>query len=139
MERQFRRYFDISAASKGNTGVELLMLFERRLDNVVYRSGMALSRPHARQLVNHGHITVNDKKVDISSYQLRKGDVVGVKRKEKSKGLVKEAIEATQGLTIPSWLGMDGDGLKATVNELPTREEFSLPLREQLVIEFCSK
>lgn len=138
-ERQFRRYFAEAVRRKGNTGTNLLELFESRLDNVVYRMGFGLSRAHARQLINHSHFTVNGKRVDVASYQIRVGDVIAPAAKEKSRKQVEESIKNTQGMQTPSWLEIDAAGLKGTIIQKPTREEFPMPLREQLIVEMSSR
>jgi len=137
-ERQFRRYFEEADRLPGNTGENLLILLERRLDNVVARAGFAMGPAHARQLVVHGHITVNGRKVDIPSYQVSPGDVIGVRDRETSKKLVKEALE-TMRTSPPSWLQVDSENLIAKVVNMPTRDEVPIPVKEQLIVEFCSR
>lgn len=139
MERQFKLYFVEAERLKGNTGANLLMLLERRLDNVVLASGFALSRNHARQLINHGHFTVNDRRVDIASYQIRPGDVVKPGAKDKTRKIVSEAIEVNKSQPIPSWLEVAGDLMAATVTGMPKRADVPHPIQEQLIIELCSK
>lgn len=139
LERQFRLYFKEAERLKGNTGENLLMLLERRLDNVVLASGFALSRNHARQLINHGHFTVNDRRVDISSFQVRPGDVVKPSSKDKTKKIVGEAVEVNKSQPVPAWLSVSGDAMEAKINGIPRREDVPHPIQEQLIIELCSK
>lgn len=139
LEKQFRLYFQEAERMKGNTGENLLSLLERRLDSVVLASGFAVSRNHARQLINHGHFTVNNRKVDVSSFRVRPGDVVGCRQTEKTKAIVKQAVELNQSQSIPDWLQVSADSLTATVAGVPKREHFLHPIQEQLIIELCSK
>ncbi|MCA8978529.1 MAG: 30S ribosomal protein S4 [Planctomycetes bacterium] len=139
LERQFRLYFKEAERLKGNTGENLLMLLERRLDNVVLASGFALSRNHARQLINHGHFTINDKRVDIASFQVRPGDVLKPSNKEKTKKIVGDAVEVNKSQPVPAWLSVSGDAMEAKVNGIPRREDVPHPIQEQLIIELCSK
>ncbi len=139
LEKQFRRYFDLAERQKGNTGENLLILLERRLDNVVYCAGFGLSRANARQLVRHGHIAVNGKKVDIPSYSVRVGDVITPRRAEKDGSLVKDNLEISRGRTAPGWLQVQEDPPAVTVVALPTRDQVGLEVEEQLVVEFCSR
>jgi small subunit ribosomal protein S4 len=139
LERQFRIYFKDAERMKGNTGENLLSLLERRLDNVVLTSGYALSRNHARQMVNHGHFAVNGRQVDIASYRVRAGDEVSVSGREKARKMVAEAIEVNKSQTIPDWLDVKSDEMKTTVVGIPRREHVPHPVQEQLVIELCSK
>ncbi len=138
-ERQFRKYFEMAERMKGNTGENLLTILERRLDNVVLSLGFALSRFHARQMVAHGHITVNGKKMDIPSYLVKAGDVIGVTRKEKIRKLVAETVEISRGAEIPQWLEVDAQNLVGKVVQLPKRDEIKHQLEEQLIVELCSK
>lgn len=139
-EQQFRKYFEMADRQKGITGVNLLMLLERRLDNVVYRLGFASSRREARQLVNHGHILVNGRMVDIPSYLVRVGDVVEVKDKSREMDRVKAALEAVARRGIPSWLELDKDRFRGVVKAMPNREELTTPpIQEQLIVELYSK
>jgi len=139
LERQFRLYFKEAERLKGNTGENLLMLLERRLDNVVLASGFALSRNHARQLINHGHFMINDKRVDIASFQVRPGDVLKPSSKEKTKKIVGDAVEVNKSQPVPAWLSVSGDAMEAKVNGIPRREDVPHPIQEQLIIELCSK
>lgn len=139
LERQFRRYFRMAEKMKGVTGENLLLLLERRLDNMIYRMGFADSRNQARQLVKHGHFLVNGRGVNIPSYLLKGGDVVAVKEKSKKIKEIKEAIEAVERRRIPEWLSLERDNLLARVSTLPTREQITMPIQEQLIVELYSK
>jgi small subunit ribosomal protein S4 len=139
MERQFKLYFHEAERLKGNTGETLLSLLERRLDNVVLASGFALSRNHARQLINHGHFTVNGKWVDVSSFQVRPGDVVAPRSTEATRKAVAEAIEVNKSQPVPNWLEVNRDTLSTRVVSIPRREDVPHPIQEQLIIELCSK
>lgn len=139
LERQFRNYYKKAAGMKGVTGENLLSLLERRLDNAVYRFGFASTRSEARQLVLHQHFTVNGRKVNIPSYLLKPGDVVEVKERSRKVGAITEAIGAVDRRGIPSWLELNKDSFKGTVQSLPVREELTLPVREQLIVELYSK
>ncbi len=139
LERQFRLYFKDAERQKGNTGENLLILLERRLDNVVLASGFALSRNHARQLINHGHFTVNGRRVDISSFLVRPGDVVTPGTKEKTRKMAAEALEVNKSQPVPTWLEVTRDELSSKVIGLPKREDIPHPIQEQLVVEICSK
>ncbi len=138
-ERQFKLYFKEAERLKGNSGENLLMLLERRLDNVVLASGFALSRNHARQLINHGHFAVNDRRVDIASFRVRPGDVVQPREKEKTKKMVSESVEVNKSQPIPAWLEVSGDTLTSKVVGVPTRSDIPHPIQEQLIVELCSK
>jgi small subunit ribosomal protein S4 len=139
LENQFRRYFESAERQRGITGETLLQLLERRLDNVVYRLGLATSRPQARQLVRHGHFLVNGKTVDIPSYSVRPGDVVSIRPTSQKNPTIAHAIEEVKGRGIPGWLTFDaGDGTGKVVS-LPTREQINLPVQEQLIVELYSK
>jgi small subunit ribosomal protein S4 len=137
LENQFRRYFEAADRQKGITGLLLLQALERRLDNVVYRLGFATSRPQGRQLVRHGHFTVNGKKVDIPSYSVRPGDVVAVRSTSGENPTIAHAMEEVKGRGIPEWLMTDGQ--TGRVTQLPTREQINLPVQEQLIVELYSK
>jgi small subunit ribosomal protein S4 len=139
LENQFRRYFEAADRTKGITGVLLLQMLERRLDNVVYRLGFATSRPQARQLVRHGHFSVNGKKVDIPSYAVRAGDIVAVRHGSIENATIKHAMEEVKGRGIPEWLSLDLAGASARVSQMPTREQINLPVQEQLIVELYSK
>ena len=139
MERQFSLYFKEAERLKGNTGENLMTLLERRLDNVVLASGLALSRNHARQLINHGHFTVNGRWVDVASYRVRPGDEITPKQKDKTRKMVAEAIEVNKSQPVPGWLEINRDTLTAKVVAVPKRDEVPHPIQEQLIIELCSK
>jgi len=139
MERQFRRYFEIALHKRGITGETLLQMLETRLDNIVYRFGFANSRSSARQLVSHGHVTVNFRKVNIASYNLKPGDVVSIKEKPGSRRLVTRNLELTQIQPIPDWLVVDKGQFQGKVVRIPLREEIASVVNEQLVVEFYSR
>ncbi|MBQ9972068.1 MAG: 30S ribosomal protein S4 [Firmicutes bacterium] len=136
-ETQFRNLFDKAAKKKGMTGENFLILLESRLDNVVFRLGFASSRKEARQLVTHNHFTVNGKKVNIPSYEVKAGDVIKVKEKSTHSPKFKEVKEMT--ITVPSWLTVDVEKLEGKVVALPTRSEIDTPVAEHLIVEFYSK
>ncbi len=138
MEGQFVRTFDKATSMKGITGDNLLILLECRLDNVVYRAGLAASRAQARQIVRHGHITVNGQKVNIPSYQITAGDVVAIRASSRDSEFFKAMKEGNSRVT-PKWLTVDAENLTATVSALPTREEIDLNLQENLIVEFYSR
>ncbi|MBN2843497.1 MAG: 30S ribosomal protein S4 [Sedimentisphaerales bacterium] len=140
MEKQFRMYFQLADKEKRNTGLALLCLLERRLDNVVYKLNFSGgSRRQARQLISHGHITVNGHKVDIASYLVKPGDKIGVRAREASQTMVKTNLETGSVLPGQEWLELDTAKMEATVVAMPSREHVMLPVEEQLIIEFCSK
>jgi small subunit ribosomal protein S4 len=139
MERQFRRYFETALRKRGVTGETLLQMLETRLDNVVYRLGFANSRSAARQLVSHGHVLVNNRKVNISSYNLRAGDLVAVKDRPSSRRLATRNLELTQIHTVPDWLVLDKDQFQGKVVRIPSREEIAPIVNEQLVVELYSR
>ena len=139
LENQFRRYFESADRQRGITGETLLQLLERRFDNVIYRLGLATSRPQARQLVRHGHFFVNERKVTIPSYSLGVGDTVTVHKNSAKKVSIQHAIEEVKGRGIPDWLTFDGEKLSGKVSSLPTREQINLPVQEQLIVELYSK
>jgi len=139
LERQFRRYFQIALTRRGVTGQILLQLLETRLDNVVFRLGFASSRSAARQLVCHGHVQVNGRKVDVSSYMLRPGDTISIKDKPSSRTLAARNLELTQITPVPDWLVLDKDGYSGTVSRIPTREEIQPIVNEQLIVELYSR
>lgn len=139
MERQFRRLFTEAQRCRGNTGEDLLALLESRLDNVVARLGLATSRVQARQMILHGHFTVNGRKVSIPSMLVKPGDEVGVGKREKTQKLVKANVEVTKGRGRPSWLELDEKACAGKVLSKPTRDEVSIPIQEQLIIELMSK
>ncbi|MFH0762450.1 MAG: 30S ribosomal protein S4 [Candidatus Omnitrophota bacterium] len=139
LERQFRRYFYIASKSKGVTGKILLQQLERRLDNVVFRLGLALSRAQARQIVRHNFIYVNSRRVNIPSYQVDKDDSIELKAKEKPLVKIRENLEASKDRSLPSWLEFNAGALSAKVLRLPGKEDISLPIQEQLIVELYSK
>lgn len=139
LETQFRRYFGLANRMAGNTGANLLTLLERRLDSVVFQLGLAGSRRGARQMVAHGHVTVDGRRCSASSRLVKVGDKVGVLGKEKTKKLVTAAVEVRKGHTVPSWLVFDGSTQQGMVNALPTREDVSFEVQEQLIVELMSK
>jgi small subunit ribosomal protein S4 len=139
LEKQFRNYFDKALRQKGVTGENLLFLLERRLDNVVFRAGFSTSRRQARQLVNHGHVTVNGKKVDIASFQVKMGDVVAVKEKSIKNTHVEGAWQTASGRGRPTWISAGDKDLTVTVSGLPKREDVDATINEQLIVELYSK
>ena len=139
LEKQFKNYFEKADRKEGQTGENLLTMIERRLDNVVYRMGMAESRKEARQLVLHGHFTVNGKKVNIPSYEVSKGDVVALKENSRKLGKFKMLIEDINARTIPAWMDVDKENIVATIKELPKREDIDFPFEEHLIVELYSK
>lgn len=139
LERQFQNYFRKAERQKGNTGENLLAMLERRLDNVVCLLSFAMSRKSARQLILHGHITVNNKKVDVPSYLVKVGDVIKPKNSEEIINIVKANIELAKGRNIPAWVEFKADVPEVVITQLPTREDISTPVQEQLIVELCSK
>lgn len=139
LEKQFRNLFEKASRRKGITGSNMIVTLERRLDNVIYRSGFANSRSDARQLVRHGHVTVNGSRVNIPSYGVDKGDSISVKEKTKKMTRVLAALEAVKRREIPQWLELDSTGMTAKIRDLPTREDVSVPMEERLMVELYSK
>jgi len=139
LERQFRQYFAKASESKGVTGEVLLQMLERRLDNVVYRLGMALSHHQARQLIRHGHFQVNGRKVDIPSFLVGAGDVVQVREKSRKLSAILTSLEARKGAWVPEWLELNADQSNGRVLNIPTRQSISVPVNEQLIVELYSK
>jgi small subunit ribosomal protein S4 len=139
LEKQFRSYFQLADRMKGVTGENLLSLLERRLDNVVYRLGFASSRSESRQLVRHGHFSINGKNVDIPSIQLKTSDVIVLREKSRKIISVNESLEAVVRRGIPQWLELDRDAFKGTLKGVPVREDISTPIQEQLIVELYSK
>lgn len=139
LESQFRRTYEAADRAKGVTGENLLRFLEKRLDNVVYRLGLSVSRPDARQLVRHGHITVNAKKVDIPSFRVNVGDVVEVREKSKKHSRVLGALEVAERRQMPQWLEMNNDALQGTIKAEPAREDITIPIEEHLIVELYSK
>lgn len=138
LERQFRRYYEAATRQPGITGENLLRILESRIDNVVWRSGLAATRPQARQLVNHGHFRVNGKKVDIPSYQLKAGDVVSAKDRSRDLLIIQHSLD-TISHPVPEWLSVNGDGREVTVLSLPDRAQIDTSIREQMIVELYSK
>jgi len=139
LENQFRRYFEAADRQKGITGELLLQMLERRLDNVIYRLGFATSRAQARQLVRHGHFTVNGKKVDIPSFSVKPGDIVAVRQTSQKAPAILHALEEVKGRGVPEWLQFDAAALSGKIGSVPTREQINLPVQEQLIVELYSK
>jgi small subunit ribosomal protein S4 len=139
MENQFHRYFKEAERMKGVTGENLLILLERRLDNMVYRLGFATSRSEARQLIRHGHIKVNNRKVDIPSFLIKTGDTIQLREKSRKIGRVLDSLETIARRGIPSWLEYNKNTFTGTIKALPTREELTMPISENLIVELYSK
>ncbi|MBF7095964.1 30S ribosomal protein S4 [Alkalibacter mobilis] len=139
LEKQFRSYFEMAAKKRGITGDNLLQLLESRLDNTVYRLGFASSRKEARQLVLHGHFTVNGKKVNIPSYLISEGDLIQVAEKSKKSDKFKAVVESTSSKVTPKWLEVDFDKLEGKVVALPTREDIDLNIEDHLIVELYSR
>lgn len=139
LEKQFRKYYVMATKQAGITGQNLLQILESRLDNVVFRLGLANTRKEARQIVNHGHILVNGKKVDIPSYLIKPGDVIGVREKSKSNARMKEIVETNEKRIIPKWLSMDKTKLEGRVLQLSDREDIDYDVEEHLIVELYSK
>lgn len=137
--RQFMRYFHKAERTKGNTGEVLLQLLERRLDNVIYKLNFAPSRKAAKQLIAHGHIYVNGRKVNVGDYITKIGDKVTLKGSEKSVKKVKQQLESNPNFTTQSWLQLDREKPEASIVALPTRDDVQIPVEEQLIVEFCSR
>ncbi|HEX2259749.1 MAG TPA: 30S ribosomal protein S4 [Actinomycetota bacterium] len=138
-ERQFRRYYHQATRAKGVTGTRLLQLLETRLDNVVYRGGLAMSRPQARQFVSHGHFQVNGQKVDVPSFRVKPGSVVEVRERSRSVGRIVEAAAYAAGRNIPDWLSLEAGELRIRVLDEPAREMIDVPVQEQMIVELYSK
>ena len=139
LEKPFRNYFEKAQRQPGMTGPNLIILLESRLDNVVFRMGLARTRREARQIVDHKHVTVNGKQVNIPSYLVKAGDVIEIKEKCKGSQRYKDILEVTAGRLVPGWIEADQENLKATVKELPTRDEIDVPVDEMLIVELYSK
>jgi len=139
LERQFRKYFEVASKTKGVTGKVLLQLLERRLDNVVFRMGMGISRSQARQIVRHNLIAVNSRRVNIPSYLVDKDDLVEIKAKDKVKIKIKDNLELSKGRTVPSWLEFSAAEMKGKVLRLPEKTDIQQPIQEQLIVELYSK
>jgi small subunit ribosomal protein S4 len=139
LERQFRRYFDRASQSKGNTGNALLILLERRLDNIVHRLGFGLSRAQARQIIRHGHITVNGRRVDIPSYEVRIGDVIRAKNRAKSLDAIRASLSEAHR-DVPDFLSRSDSQIpEGIVGRLPAADDVSIPVQTQLIVELCSR
>jgi len=138
-EGQFHRYYDKAKRSKGKTGEMLLSLLERRLDNIVYRSGFASSRSEARQLITHGHFRVNGRKTDIPSFLVKSGDEIDVKEKSKKISQINESIESREQRGIAEWLEVDPKAMKCTIKALPERKDLPMAVEETLIVEYYSK
>lgn len=139
LESQFRRYFETADRQRGITGETLLQLLERRFDNVIYRLGLATSRPQARQLVRHGHFFINGRRVNVPSYSVRVGDVLSVRESSAKSKSIQHAMEEVKGRGIPEWLEFDAEQLSGRIASLPTRQQVNLPVQEQLIVELYSK
>ena len=139
LEKPFRNYYATAERMKGLTGPNLMVLLESRLDNVVFRMGFARTRREARQIVDHKHVLVNGKQVNIPSYLIKAGDTVEIKEAKKSSPRYKEIVEVTGGRMVPDWLEVDQENLKGTVKELPTREAIDVPVDEMMIVELYSK
>ena len=136
-EKQFKRFFSMAEKKKGITGTNFLVLLERRLDNMVYRLGFATSRKEARQLVSHKHIMVNGKRVNIPSFLIKEGDEVAVRNKELFS--VKNALDSVVRRGVPSWIELDKEEMKGVIRLLPVREDITMPIKEQLIVEYYSR
>ena len=139
LEKPFRNYFEKASQMKGMTGDNLMVLLESRLDNVIFRLGFARTRKEARQIVDHKHVLVNGKQVNIPSYLIKAGDVIEIKEGKKASVRYKDITEVTAGRLVPEWLEADAGNLKGTVKNLPTREMIDVPVDEMLIVELYSK
>ena len=139
LEKPFRNYYKKADRMKGQTGTNLMVILESRLDNVVFRSGFARTRREARQIVDHKHVLVNGKQVNIPSYLVKAGDVIEIKEKNKGLQRMKDIVEVTGGRLVPEWLDVDAEKLQGTVKDLPTREQIDVPVDEMLIVELYSK
>ena len=139
LEKPFRNYYKRAKQMNGMTGTNLMILLETRLDNIIFRMGFARTRREARQIVDHKHVLVNGKQVNIPSYLVKAGDVISIKETKKSSPRYKEILEATGGNMIPDWLEVDSENLTGTVKELPAREAIDVPVDEMLIVELYSK
>ena len=139
LEKPFRNYFEKAAQMKGMTGDNLMTILESRLDNVVFRLGLARTRKEARQIVDHKHVLVNGKQVNIPSYLIKAGDVIEIKEAKKASPRYKEIVEVTGGRLVPEWLDADIENLRGTVKNLPSREMIDVPVNEMLIVELYSK
>ena len=139
LEKPFHNYYEKADQMKGMTGTNLMTMLESRLDNVVFRMGFARTRKEARQIVDHKHVLVNGKCVNIPSYIVKAGDVIEIREKSKSSARYKEILESTNGRLVPEWLEADADALKGSVKSIPTREVIDVPVNEMLIVELYSK
>ena len=139
LEKPFRNYFEKAQRMSGMTGENLMIMLETRLDNVVFRMGFARTRKEARQIVDHKHVLVNGKQVNIPSYLIKAGDVIEIKENKKASVRYKQILEVTAGRLVPEWLDVDAENLKGTIKELPTREVIDVPVDEMLIVELYSK
>ncbi len=139
LEKPFRNYYEKAAKMSGMTGENLMVFLETRLDNVVFRLGFARTRKEARQIVDHKHVAVNGRQVNIPSYLVKVGDVIEIQEKHRDSKRYAEIMEATGGRMVPAWLECDAENLKGTVKELPTREVIDVPVNEMLIVELYSK
>lgn len=139
LEKPFRNYYTKAEKMEGQTGENMMILLERRLDNVVFRMGFGRTRRETRQIVDHKHVLVNGKCVNIPSYLVKAGDVIEIKEKAKSSQRYKDILEVTAGRLVPAWIEVDQENLRGTVKELPNREEIDVPVNEMLIVELYSK
>ena len=139
LEKPFRNYYAKASKMNGMVGTNLMILLECRLDNVLFRMGFGRTRKETRQIVDHNHVLVNGKQVNIPSYQVKAGDVIEIKEKFKSAQRYKDILEVTAGRMVPAWLESDQENLRGTVKELPTRDEIDVPVNEMLIVELYSK
>lgn len=139
LEKPFRNYYEKADRMKGMTGENLMVMLERRLDNVIFRMGFARTRREARQIVGHKHVLVNGKQVNIPSYLIKAGDVIEIKEKAKSMQRYKDILEVTAGRLVPEWMDVDIENFKGTIKNLPTREMIDVPVNEMLIVELYSK
>lgn len=138
-EKQFRKYFHMAERQKGNTGMALLSLLERRLDNVVYKLGFSPSRASARQAITHGHVHVNGRRVNVPSYLVRVGDKISIKAAERSQKLIRSSLEELGEPHVQNWLKIDMAKLQAEILAVPTRDDVTIPVEEQLIVELCGQ
>lgn len=139
LEKQFHHYFELAEKQEGQAGANLLTMLETRLDNVVFRMGLSMTRREARQLVVHGHFDVNGKRVDIPSYRIKAGDVISLRENSKKSVKFKEIVEATNGRVVPTWLDMNKEALSAKVTRLPVKDDLDYEIEEHLIVELYSK
>ena len=139
LEKPFRNYYEKATRMNGQAGENLMIMLERRLDNVIFRLGLARTRKEARQIVDHKHVLVNGKCINIPSYLIKAGDTIEIREKSKSSQRYKDILEVTAGRLVPAWLDVDQENLKGAVKELPTREAIDVPVNEMLIVELYSK